>query len=86
MVHDIYERMVSAWMVELDQFSEQSLLSLDCNNIRVGSGGYGYVSDLPGKDFNSEHVPRGNHNEGCINSEIPALEVVGVGENCNENF
>ena len=39
MVHDIYERMVQAWMVELDQFESQNLLSLDCNNTRVGSGG-----------------------------------------------
>ena len=37
MVHAAYERMVDAWMVELDQFVEQNLLSLDCANIRVGS-------------------------------------------------
>lgn len=30
-------KMVQAWMVELDQFEEQNLLSLDCNNTRVGS-------------------------------------------------
>ena len=56
MVHDIYERMVQAWMVELDQFEQQNLLSLDCNNTRVGSGGYGYTTEVPGKDFNPDHV------------------------------
>jgi hypothetical protein len=29
MVHAAYERMVDAWMVELDQFEEMNLLSLD---------------------------------------------------------
>ena len=56
MVHDIYERMVQAWMTELDQFEEQNLLSLDCNNTRIGSGGYGYTSELPGEDYDPEHV------------------------------
>ena len=49
LVHAGVERMVDAWMVELDQFVEQNLLSLDCDNTRIGSGGYGYVSALPGK-------------------------------------
>ncbi len=48
MVHAFVDRMVDAWMIELDQFVEQNLLSLDCNNTRIGSGGYGYISDLPG--------------------------------------
>ena len=39
MVHAAYERMVDAWMTELDQFEEQNLLSLDCGNVRIGSGG-----------------------------------------------
>lgn len=69
MVHDIYEKMVTAWMTELDQFVEQNLLSLDCNNTRIGSGGYGYVSDLPGKDFNPEYIKP--HNMwGCSNAQI----------------
>lgn len=69
MVHDIYERMVTAWMTELDQFTQQNLLSLDCNNTRIGSGGYGYVSELPGKDFDPNHVKP--HNMwGCSNAQI----------------
>ena len=56
MVHDAVDRMVDAWMVELDQFVEQNLLSLDCNNTRVGSGGYGYTSELPGAGYDPSYV------------------------------
>lgn len=69
MVHDIYERMVQAWMVELDQFEQQNLLSLDCNNTRIGSGGYGYTTELPGKDFDPNHVLAKNM-WGCANAQI----------------
>lgn len=69
MVHDGVERMVQAWMVELDQFEEQNLLSLDNRNIRVGSGGYGYVSDLPGDDFDPDWV-RPKNMWGCSNAQI----------------
>ena len=69
MVHAAYERMVDAWMKELDQFEAQNLLSLDCNNTRIGSGGYGYTSQLPGKDFDPDHV-RPHHMWGCSNAQI----------------
>ncbi len=69
MVHAAVDRMVDAWMVELDQFVDQNLLSLDCNNTRVGSGGYGYTSDLPGDDFNPDYVKPKNM-WGCSNAQI----------------
>ncbi len=69
MVHDAVERMVQAWMVELDQFEEQNLLSLDCNNTRIGSGGYGYTTALPGDDFDPEWV-RPKNMWGCSNAQI----------------
>ncbi|MEF9990039.1 MAG: hypothetical protein RR716_05965 [Christensenellaceae bacterium] len=69
MVHDAYERMVNAWMSEMDQFEQQNLLSLDNNNTRIGSGGYGYVSDLPGKDFDAQHV-KAHNMWGCANAQI----------------
>ncbi len=69
MVHDAVDRMVDAWMVELDQFIEQNLLSLDCNNTRVGSGGYGYTDALPGEDFDPAHVKPQNM-WGCSNAQI----------------
>jgi hypothetical protein len=69
MVHAAYEKMVNAWMLELDQFVEQNLLSLDCNNTRIGSGGYGYVSTLPGKDYDPAYVKPINM-WGCSNAQI----------------
>ena len=69
MVHAFYERMVEAWMVELDQFEQQNLLSLDCNNTRIGSGGYGYTKELPGDPFDPEKV-NPNNMWGCSNAQI----------------
>ncbi|MDA8426185.1 MAG: hypothetical protein M0Z80_08595 [Treponema sp.] len=71
MVHAAYERMVDAWMTELDQFEERNLLSLDCRNVRVGSGGYGYASDLPGASFDADYV-RPRNMWGCSNAQILA--------------
>jgi hypothetical protein len=69
MVHEGVELMVQAWMTELDQFVDQNLLALDCNNTRIGSGGYGYTNDLPGADFDPSHVKP--HNMwGCSNAQI----------------
>lgn len=69
MVHAAVDRMVDAWMAELDQFVERNFLSLDNNNTRVGSGGYGYCSALPGDDYDSDYVKP--HNMwGCSNAQI----------------
>jgi hypothetical protein len=69
MVHAAVDRMVDAWIFELDQFVEQNLLSLDNNNTRVGSGGYGYSSVMPGKNHDANHVQP--HNMwGCSNAQI----------------
>jgi len=68
-VKEAVERMVDAWTVELDQFVDQNLLSLDCDNTRIGSGGYGYTSQLPTADFDPEYVKP--HNMwGCSNAQI----------------
>ena len=69
MVNAAVEKMVDAWMVELDQFEEQNLLSLDNDNTRVGSGGYGFTSQLPGDDFDATHVKAKNM-WGCSNAQI----------------
>ncbi|MCK5878781.1 MAG: hypothetical protein KAH24_03315 [Holophagae bacterium] len=69
MVHAAVDRMVDAWMLELDQFEEQNLLALDCNNTRVGSGGYGYCSALPGGGYDPEHV-RPHNMWGCSNAQV----------------
>ena len=69
MVHKAVDRMVDAWMVELDQFVEQNLLSLDCNNTRIGSGGYGYSTRLPGNLPDPDSVKPINM-WGCSNAQI----------------
>jgi len=69
MIHAFYKRMVDAWMIELDQFVEQNLLALDCNNTRIGSGGYGYTNEMPGNDSDPAWVKP--HNMwGCSNAQI----------------
>jgi hypothetical protein len=69
LVHAAVERMVDAWMVELDQFVAENLLALDCNNTRIGSGGYGYTADLPGPEHDPRHV-RPHNMWGCSNAQI----------------
>jgi hypothetical protein len=69
MVHAFYERMVQAWMTELDQFEEQNLLSLDNNNTRIGSGGFGYTSQMPGDDYNPDWV-KAHNMWGCSNAQV----------------
>lgn len=69
LVHAGVERMVDAWMVELDQFEQLNALSLDCNNTRIGSGGYGYTSGLPGTPFDADRVKPANM-WGCSNAQI----------------
>ena len=49
LVHAGVERMVDAWMTELDQFESLGALSLDADNTRIGSGGYGYTSRIAGR-------------------------------------
>ena len=69
LVHAAVERMVDAWMVELDQFEALNALSLDCNNTRIGSGGYGYTSQLPSEPYDPTYV-RPHNMWGCSNAQI----------------
>jgi hypothetical protein len=69
MVNAAVERMTDAWMTELDQFERLNLLALDCNNTRIGSGGYGYASGLPGASYDPGRV-RPINMWGCSNAQI----------------
>ena len=69
LVHAGVERLVQAWMGELDQFIEQDLLDLDGDNTRIGSGGYGYTSELPGDEHDPARV-RPRNMWGCSNAQI----------------
>ncbi|NQU40232.1 MAG: hypothetical protein HQ523_09800 [Lentisphaerae bacterium] len=68
-VHAAVERMVEAWMLQLDQFTDLKLLDLNAANVRIGSGGYGYSSELPGDGCDADHIKP--HNMwGCSNAQI----------------
>lgn len=69
LVNAAVERMVDAWIVELDQFVALNTLALDCNNTRIGSGGYGYTRELPGPDYDPEYV-RPQNMWGCSNAQV----------------
>jgi hypothetical protein len=69
LVHAGVERMVDAWLAELDQLEALNLLALDCNNTRIGSGGYGYTQALPGAPLDPAHV-RPHNMWGCSNAQI----------------
>lgn len=69
MVHDAYERMVTAWMTDLDQREAQNLLSANSRNMSVGSGGYGYVSGLPWESTDTENIGPKNL-WGCSSAQI----------------
>ena len=69
LVNAAVERMVDAWMVELDQFVALNALALDCNNTRIGSGGYGHTHELPGPDYDPDYV-RPHNMWGCSNAQV----------------
>jgi len=56
MVHDIMTRLVDAYLARLDQYITLNVLSMNNDNHRVGSGGYGYTTALPADDFDGEHI------------------------------
>lgn len=69
LVNEGVDRMVKAWMTELDQFVAQGLLSPDANNTRVGSGGYGYATALAAPSPGALGVPT-SQMWGCSNAQI----------------
>lgn len=68
-IHKIMERLVQAYLRQLDQYEKQNLLSLNNNNARIGSGAYGYTDELPGHDYNPAHV-RTSDLWGCGTAQI----------------
>jgi hypothetical protein len=73
LVNAAMERYVDAWLAMLDQWEELNLLSCDNDNTRIGSGGYGYTNELPGNNFDPDHVRAGNtwgHATAQIFSEV----------------
>lgn len=56
LMHAIVNRYTNAMLYQLDQLESMNLLALCNNNVRIGSGGPGYVSGLPGKNYNPAHI------------------------------
>ena len=69
LVHKAMDRLISGYLSLLDQWEEMNLLSLNNNNTRIGSGGYGYTDELPQPDFDPDHV-RPVDIWGCATAQI----------------
>jgi len=69
MVNAAMERLVDAYLYELEQWEALNLLSRDDDNTRIGSGGYGYTSEMPGEPYDPDRVCP--HNMwGCATAQI----------------
>jgi hypothetical protein len=55
-VHKAIDRLVTAYLGALDQYEALGLLTLNNNNVRIGSGAYGYTDELPQNDFDPDHI------------------------------
>lgn len=69
MIHAAMERLTNAYLERLRQWQELNVLSFHNGNYRVGSGGLGCTSELPGKDYDPARVLP--HNQwGCAVAQI----------------
>jgi len=68
-IHGAIARLVECYLKELDQMVALNLLALNNNNCRIGSGAYGYTSELPRPGFDPSH-PTPEHLWGCSNAQI----------------
>lgn len=69
LIHLAMERLISAYLCRLDQYTELNLLSYAEGNFRVGSGGLGYTDELPKPGFNPNAV-RTTDLWGCATAQI----------------
>ncbi len=56
LMHAIVNRYTNAMLYQLDQLEAMNLLALCNDNVRIGSGGLGYVSDLPGSNYDPNYI------------------------------
>ncbi len=69
MVDAAMTRLVDGYMAMLDQWEALNLLTRNDDNTRIGSGGYGYTSALPGAPYDPQH-PRPHNLWGCATAQI----------------
>lgn len=70
LVHAAMDRLVSAYLHMLDQYEALGLLALNNNNVRIGSGGLGYTTELPQPDYDPATPPRTHDLWGCATAQI----------------
>ena len=69
MVHAAMERLMEAYLARLRQWQELNVLSFHNGNYRVGSGGLGCTSQLPGENCNNSQIKPQNR-WGCAIAQI----------------
>jgi hypothetical protein len=69
MLNAAVERFVEAHLCMLDQWEQLNLLARNDDNTRIGSGGYGYTSQLPVDGYDPSH-PRTADLWGCATAQI----------------
>lgn len=55
-VHAVMDRLTTAYEARLDQYDSMGLLRLNNGPEIVGQGGLGYTDELPGADYDPDHV------------------------------
>jgi hypothetical protein len=56
LMHRLIDHFVAAYEQALDQYIEQNLLALNNTNVRIGSGAYGYTTELPQPGWSPERI------------------------------
>lgn len=80
-IHKLVDRFVNAYLHGLEQYEKLNLLALNNNNVRIGSGGYGYTDELPQSDYNPNSVRTSD-----IWGHAAAQIFVGVSPEMHEEF
>ncbi|MBD3320539.1 MAG: hypothetical protein GF350_05515 [Chitinivibrionales bacterium] len=81
LVHAAMDRLVTAHCERLRQWEELDVLSSIDGNYRVGSGGLAYCDEIPGKEFDQDHVATADQ-WGCSAAQI----FVSVSPEMHEEF
>jgi hypothetical protein len=55
-IQRLVDHLCSAYLHALDQYQEQNLLALNNRNVRIGSGAYGYTTELPAEGYEPARV------------------------------
>jgi hypothetical protein len=55
-IHAAMDRLVEVLLDRLDQCERLGVVALNSTNVRIGSGAYGYSSEVPGDDFDSGSI------------------------------